>query len=118
MSLCAPAASQDSADFLALEGGKYGRGIINNSKTKIIMNMENEEAVKVQEILRLSDAETSAITHFERGNGLLSSNGVNVTVEIRASQLEKELITTDRRELEELRKRLERVGKTGSNMLA
>lgn len=112
------AASQDSADFLALEGGKYGRGIINNSKTKIIMNMENEEAIKVQEILRLSDAETSAITHFERGNGLLSSNGVNVTVEIRASRLEKELITTDRRELEELKEKLEREGRTGENMLA
>lgn len=112
------AASQDSADFFALEGGKYGRGIINNSKTKIIMNMENEEAAKVQDILKLSDAETSAITHFERGNGLLSSNGVNVAVEIRASQLEKELITTDRKELEELRVRLEREGKTGKNMLA
>ena len=42
------------------------------------------------------------ITHFERGNGLISTNNNNVTVEIKCSQLEKELITTDRRELLEL----------------
>ena len=42
------------------------------------------------------------ITHFERGNGLISTNNNNVTVEIKCSQLEKELITTDRRELQAL----------------
>ena len=42
------------------------------------------------------------ITHFERGSGLISTNNNNVTVEIKCSQLEKELITTDRRELQEL----------------
>lgn len=42
------------------------------------------------------------ITHFERGNGLISTNNNNVTVEFKASELEKELITTDRRELQQL----------------
>ena len=42
------------------------------------------------------------ITHFERGSGLISTNNNNVTVEIKCSQLEKELITTDRRELQDL----------------
>ena len=42
------------------------------------------------------------ITHFERGSGLISTNNNNVTVEIKCSQMEKELITTDRRELQEL----------------
>lgn len=50
----------------------------------------------------LSEAEIMEITHFERGNGLISTNNNNVTVEIKCSQLEKELITTDRRELQEL----------------
>jgi hypothetical protein len=45
------------------------------------------------------------ITHFERGSGLISTNNNNVTVEIKCSQLEKELITTDRRELQELLRR-------------
>ncbi len=95
-------ATQDLNDFFALEDGKYGKGIINNAKTKIVLNLEDEEATRVQEILHLSEAETMAITHFERGNGLISTNNNNVTVEFKASELEKELITTDRRELREI----------------
>ena len=56
----------------------------------------------MQGVLRLSETEVMEITHFERGNGLISTNNNNVTVEIKCSQLEKELITTDRRELLEI----------------
>ncbi len=95
-------ATQDLNDFFALEDGKYGKGIINNCKTKIVLNLEDEEAQRVQNILHLSEAEVMEITHFERGNGLISSNNNNITVEFRCSDLEKSLITTDRRELQEL----------------
>lgn len=95
-------ATQDINDFFALEDGKYGKGIINNAKTKILLNLEDEEARRVQSILHLSEAEVMEITHFERGSGLISTNNNNVTVEIKCSQTEKELITTDRRELQEL----------------
>ena len=95
-------ATQDLNDFFALEDGKYGKGIINNAKTKIVLNLEDEEAMRVQSILHLSEAETMAITHFERGNGLISTNNNNITVEFKASELEKELITTDRSELKTL----------------
>ena len=95
-------ATQDLNDFFSLDDGKYGKGIINNSKTKIILNLEDEEAMRVQSILHLSEAETLAITHFERGNGLLSTNNNHVTLEFKASEFEKELITTDRQELKYL----------------
>ena len=95
-------ATQDINDFFALEDGKYGKGIINNAKTKILLNLEDEEARRVQSLLHLSEAEVMEITHFERGNGLISTNNNNVTVEVKCSQLEKELITTDRRELQEI----------------
>lgn len=98
-------ATQDINDFFALDDGKYGKGIINNSKTKIVLNLEDEEAQRVQSILRLSEAETMAVTHFERGNGLISTNNNNVTVEFRASDLERDLITTDREELQQLLQR-------------
>ena len=98
-------ATQDINDFFALEDGKYGKGIINNAKTKIILNLEEEEARRVQALLHLSDAEVMEITHFERGSGLISTNNNNVTVEMRCSQFEKDLITTDRRELQELLQR-------------
>ena len=93
------AATQDLNDFFALEGGKYGKGIINNAKTKIILNLEDDEAVRVQDTLKLTDAEITNITRFERGNGLISTNSNHITVEFKASQLEKQLITTDRYEL-------------------
>ena len=47
-------ATQDLNDFFALEDGKYGKGIINNVKTKILLNLEDEEAQRVQSILHLS----------------------------------------------------------------
>lgn len=104
-------ATQDLSDFFALEDGKYGKGIINNSKTKIVLNLEDEEARRVQSILRLSEAEVMEITHFERGNGLISTNNNNITVEFKSSPLEKSLITSDRRELRELIEKNKRGGK-------
>ena len=92
-------ATQDISDFFALEGGRFGKGIINNAKTKIVLNLEEDEASRVQEILKLTDTEVSSITGFERGCGLISTNSNHITVEFRASPLEKKLITTDRYEL-------------------
>lgn len=96
------AATQDINDFLALEGGKYGKGILNAAKTKIVLNLEDEEAQRVKGILHLTETEVMNITHFGRGSGLICTNNNNVTVEIKSSSLEKELITTDRNELNKL----------------
>ncbi|MBT9767500.1 PrgI family protein [Clostridium sp. MCC345] len=98
-------ATQDINDFLSLDDGKYGKGIINNSKTKIVLNLEDEEAQRVQHILNLSDTEIMNITHFARGNGLILTNNNTVTVEFKASGLETEMITTDRKQLREMIRR-------------
>lgn len=95
-------ATQDLNDFFALDGGKYGKGIINNCKTKIILNLEDDEAERVKDIFKLSEAEIMEITHFERGSGLISTNNNNITVEFKCSELEKRLITTDRSELKQI----------------
>ena len=89
----------------------FSEGIINATKTKIVLNLENDEAKKVQELLHLSEAERMEIVHFERGKGMISTNSNNLTLEFKASQLEKDLITTDRKELKELKERLARYGK-------
>lgn len=103
-------ATQDLVDFFALKGGKLGRGILNNSKTKIILNMETSEAENIREELDLSEAEAMSITRFERGTGLISTNSNNLIVDFKASQLEKDLITTDRKDLQELKERLQKYG--------
>lgn len=96
------AATQDLNDFFALDNGKYGKGIINNAKTKIILNLEQEEADRVQDTLNLTDVETQNIVKFQRGNGLISTNSNNVLIEFKASPTEVRLITTDRAELEKI----------------
>ena len=93
-------ATQDLSDFFSLEDGKYGRAIINNSKNKIILNLEPDEARYVQDVLKLTKTEIRSITRFERGEALVYSNNNKVPVVIKASKEEQEMITTDRAELE------------------
>ncbi len=93
------AATQDLGDFFSLDDGKYGRSILNASKTKIVLNLEPDEAGYVQETLHLTRSEVRAITQFERGEALVSCNNNKIPVLIKASKLENELITTDRAEL-------------------
>ena len=94
------AATQDLSDFFSLDDGKYGRAIINNSKNKIILNLEQDEAQYVKDVLKLTHTEVRSITQFERGEALIHSNNNKVPVVIKASAQEKEMITTDRAELE------------------
>ncbi|MBQ8233407.1 MAG: hypothetical protein IJZ34_15990 [Lachnospiraceae bacterium] len=97
-------ATQDLSDFFSLEDGKYGRAIVNNSKNKIILNLEPDEARYVQDVLKLTKTEMRSITRFERGEALVYSNNNKVPVVIKASKEEQELITTDRAELEAILK--------------
>ena len=43
--------SQGMADMMALDGGKYGKGILDSCRIKFIMQMEDQEARLVQNIL-------------------------------------------------------------------
>ena len=106
------AASQGLSDFFSLEDGKYGRAIINNSKTKIILNLEPDEAEYVRETLKLTRTEIRSITQFERGEALISSNNNKVPVLVRASKVEQQLITTDRAELAAILKERQQTQKT------
>lgn len=97
-------ATQDLSDFFGLEDGRYGRAIINNSKNKIILNLEPDEAEFVRNTLKLTKTEIRSITRFERGEALICSNNSKVPVIIKASKEEQEMITTDRAELEAILK--------------
>ncbi len=101
------AATQDVNDFLALEGGKYGKGIINNAKMKILLQIEEEDAESLRRILKLSQEEMAKVTSFKRGHALFYAGSNHLAIEFVASQEEKDMITTDRSELAELKKRKE-----------
>ena len=105
-------ATQDLSDFFGLEDGRYGRAIINNSKNKIILNLEPDEAEFVRDTLKLTKTEIRSITRFERGEALICSNNSKVPVIIKASKEEQEMITTDRAELEAILKERQQTQKT------
>lgn len=96
--------TQDIADFFALEGGKYGKGIINNSKLKFVLQLEEDEAEALKKVLKLSDDEMAKVTTFARGHGLFYAGANHIAIEFRADKSETSLITTDREELQQIKK--------------
>jgi hypothetical protein len=94
------AATQDLVDFFALSDGKYGKGILNNCRTKVILQLEEDEAQTVKKYLALSDEETLQIIRNGRGYGLLCTGRNRINVEFKGSETEYDLITTNREDLE------------------
>ena len=97
--------------MFAFQDGKYGKAIISNSKTKIILGLEAQEAKAMQDVLQLTKNEVRSIVNFNRGEGLICANNNKVPVFIRASRLEDELITTDPAQIAAIvkRKKAERI---------
>lgn len=92
-------ATQDISDLFAFQDGKYGKAIISNSKIKMVLGLEQQEAKAVRDVLQLTKNETRSIVNFNRGEALLCANNNKMAVLVRASTLEEELITTDPNQL-------------------
>ena len=99
------AATQDISDFFALDDGKYGKAVINNSRIKFVLQLEEDEAFTVQKYLSLSDEETMQIIRNNRGEALLCANRNKLVIDIKASPYVYDLITTKRKDLENKRRR-------------
>lgn len=99
------AATQDISDFFALDDGKYGKAVINNSRIKFVLQLEEDEAFTVQKYLSLSDEETMQIIRNNRGEALLCANRNKLVIDIKASPYVYDLITTKRSDLENKRRR-------------
>lgn len=93
-------ATQNIIDYFALRDGKFGDTLLNNSRLKLLLQMEEAEALKIQEKLGLTDEEVMQIVRSGRGQGLLCAGKNRISVEIRASQAQHDLITTNRVDLE------------------
>ena len=93
-------ATQDLNDFLALENGKFGRAILNNSRIKVVLPLEEEEAVRVKEVMGLSNEEMMQVIRSKRGEGLLCAGHNRISVAFQSTQLEYDWITTSRADLE------------------
>ena len=98
------AATQDIGDFFSLDDGKYGKGVINNSRIKFILQLEEDEAFAVQKYMSLSDEETMQIIRNQRGEALLCANRNRVCINIKASPILYDILTTKRSDLEKRKK--------------
>lgn len=92
--------TQNTIDYFALNSGKFGDAVLNNSRLKLLLQMEEPEALKLKEKVGLSDEEVVQILRCGRGQGLLCAGKNRIAVEIRSSQTQYDLITTNRADLE------------------
>lgn len=86
--------TQGMQDLFGLDGGKYGKGILDSSRIKLVMQMEEQEARLIQNVLNLSEDEVRQITRFRRGEGLLCIGYNHVPVQFHATEKEYDAITT------------------------
>ena len=86
--------TQGMQDLFSLEGGKYGKGILDSSRIKLVMQMEEQEARLIQDVLNLSEEEVRQITRFRRGEGLLCIGYNHVPIAIHVTPREYDAITT------------------------
>lgn len=91
--------TQGMQDMFSLEGGKYGKGILDSSRIKLVMQMEEQEARLIQNVLNLSEEEVRQITRFRRGEGLLCIGYNHVPIAFHATQKEYDAITTSATDL-------------------
>lgn len=93
------AMTQDVSQFFEFENGKYGKAVIGNADTKIVMHLQPNEAYMLQEAVQLTDAEIDNIIKLQTGHGFVASSGGKLFVEFLASPYEKYAITTDANEM-------------------
>ena len=86
--------SQGMADMMALDGGKYGKSILDSCRIKMVMQMEEQEARPIQKVLNLTEEEAKMITRFHRGEGLLCIGHNHVPIAVHVSPKEYDAITT------------------------
>ena len=86
--------TQGMQDLFSLEGGKYGKGILDSSRIKFVMQMEEQEARLIQQILNLSEEEVRQITRFRRGEGLLCIGYNHVPGAFHVTKKDYDAITT------------------------
>ena len=65
--------TQGMQDLFGLDGGKYGKGILDSSRIKLVMQMEEQEARLIQGVLNLSEEEVHKITRFRAARGCCAS---------------------------------------------
>jgi type IV secretory pathway VirB4 component len=93
--------TQDVEDFL---DSKYGRAVISNSSMQLLLKQSTSSIKKISEIFNLTEGEKYLLLECEVGEGLFFAGLNHVAIKIIASYTEDQIITTDPRQLLEIKK--------------
>lgn len=93
--------SQDVEDFIS---SRYGRAIISNASMALLLKQSSSTIDKVAEVFNLTEGEKYLLLESDVGEGLFYAGLNHVAIKIFASYTEEQLITTDPRQLLEIRK--------------
>ncbi|GAB4159282.1 MAG: hypothetical protein Fur003_3070 [Candidatus Dojkabacteria bacterium] len=94
--------TQDVDDFLKTE---MGRAIITNSAIQFLMLQSPTGLERLSKVFNLSEGEKQFLLHADKGQGLFFAGANHVAIQVIASTMEHELITTDPKDLERLKTR-------------
>lgn len=84
--------TQDVEDFL---NSRLGRSVVNNSSLQLLLGQSPAAADRVAETFKLTDEEKTRLLQFPIGQGLFFAGQNHISIQIIASPVEEELITTD-----------------------
>ncbi len=93
--------TQDVEDFLKNDMGK---AIITNASIQMLLKQSNIAINKLQEVFNLSEGEKSFLLSCGVGEGIFFAGHNHVAIQIVSSQNEHELVTTNPKDLENLKK--------------
>ncbi len=86
------AITQDISDIFSLDGGTYGKSILNNSSIKTFFALEEENIKILSEYANLSEKEKIEIKSLKRGECLMFVGDDHILTKIESSDLEKEIL--------------------------
>jgi conjugal transfer ATP-binding protein TraC len=95
-------ATQDVGDFLSTD---YGKAVLSNSSIQILLKQSPTEIDTVSKIFYLSQGERDLLLSVGVGEGLFFAGQSHVVAKIVAAQFEKELATTNPKEVKEMQER-------------
>lgn len=93
--------TQDVEDFL---DSKYGRAVISNSSMQLLLKQSPSSADKISQIFNLTEGEKYLLLECDVGEGLFFAGLNHVAIKVIASYTEDQIITTDPRQLLEIKK--------------
>lgn len=88
--------TQNLSDIMAVEDGKYGKAVLNNCATKILLSMKEQDIQSVQDLIGLNDREVQPLSKFKAGQALMINSDATIALKFMPSETEKLLIFTDK----------------------